>query len=248
MSTMYPETSAAARLATQPSAAGLVSHRPPSARGVSSFALERAEEIAHQDPPSRAGLDKVPGRGLTHEEPEICDASRQRPSEGRAEIRRGHEITFEPERRSRRVIAVLRIEERGLHEIGEGDRSARPYARDDPLGQVSHAGIAHPRGRRLTRRKLPCGSMSSKIAVNPAIGARAHSAHPCAQTMTAYVTVAARTLSQTGHDQRVVNALNVARVFRAARTGSLLARQIHSRIAPVKRRRNAMSARTCQKN
>ena len=52
--------------------------------------------------------------------------------------------------------------------------------------------------------------MSSKIAVNPAIGARAHSAHPCAQTMTAYVTVAARTLSQRGHGQPVVNALNVA--------------------------------------
>ena len=110
--------------------------RPRASTGLRLLFGERVEQIAHQDPPSCAGLDDVPLRGLADRGPAIDGRSRESPAERGTELRRREEVgSVESDRRFGRVVAVLLVVEGGVHVVGEGDRAAGLDALDQPIAE-----------------------------------------------------------------------------------------------------------------
>src|SRR5205814_1074227 len=120
-------------------------------RGFGALALERGEEVAHEDPPPGPGLHEIPRGRLAHELPQVGDGACQRAAECRAKIDRRDVVAIEPERRPGRVVAIILVEERRLHVVGERDRSGRADAPNDPVSDGAHLGSVAAGWRRAAR-------------------------------------------------------------------------------------------------
>src|SRR4029453_8867573 len=110
----------------------LAGDETPALREGGRFARERPREVVEEAAVARADLDEfdAPGKDLRLEPKLPCESGRER----RRDRRRGDEVSRLADPRAACVVAVGGIVERGLHEIGKGDRALASDALPEPFG------------------------------------------------------------------------------------------------------------------
>ena len=103
-------------------------------------------------PPPAPDLDEVDRAlhlfGLEREN------ARQRPGERRRNVRRRDEVPGLADRRAARVVALLGIVQRGLHEVEEGDRSLARDALAQPVLERGHVARHYSFGNAAARLEI----------------------------------------------------------------------------------------------
>ena len=108
-----------------------------------------AERIGHERSATRAKFSQEEGRGAPSVDPALGKKQAQHLAEHLADLGGGYEIALDPQWITGGVIAVVRVEERLVHVVGDGDWPVPRDAGEERLGQCRHgrrsAQIIRPR-------------------------------------------------------------------------------------------------------